>query len=199
MRLYNTIAARVRVAVGISTVALIPLLGACNATDNLLEAVDPDLIRSGERQLRGRRARDLQRRARATEDDRTEHGRRRQHAGSSAACSRTSGPRAPRSCRTTRRISARSRSTTARSTRCTVSWHGHARRPTRRIRGLKQWRPTEATRIAEMYFVRAYAEQQLANDLLQRHPAVRHRFHRHDRLRHTASGRIRVHRGGCLG
>src|SRR3954464_10479865 len=45
MRLYNTIATRVRVAVGISTVALIPLLGACsNVTDNLLEAVDPDIL-----------------------------------------------------------------------------------------------------------------------------------------------------------
>jgi hypothetical protein len=45
MRLYNTIAARVRVAVGVSTVALIPLLGACNSvTDNLLEAVDPDIL-----------------------------------------------------------------------------------------------------------------------------------------------------------
>src|SRR5215203_631292 len=44
MRLYNTIAARVRVAVGVSTVALIPLLGACSSvTDNLLEAVDPDI------------------------------------------------------------------------------------------------------------------------------------------------------------
>src|SRR5215203_3803716 len=45
MRLYNTIAARVRVAVGVSTVALIPLLGACSSvTDNLLEAVDPDIL-----------------------------------------------------------------------------------------------------------------------------------------------------------
>src|SRR5690349_9567184 len=35
---------------------------------------------------------------------------------------------------------------------------------TEAIRLMKQWRPTETTRIAELYFVRAYAEQQLAND-----------------------------------
>jgi hypothetical protein len=32
------------------------------------------------------------------------------------------------------------------------------------LRGMRKWRPTETTRMAELYFVRAYAEQQMAND-----------------------------------
>jgi starch-binding outer membrane protein, SusD/RagB family len=45
MTSYMTIASRVRAAVGVSAVMLVPLLGACsNVTDTLLEATDPDLI-----------------------------------------------------------------------------------------------------------------------------------------------------------
>ena len=45
MRRYNTIAARLRAAAGISAVALAPLFGACsNVTDTLLEATDPDIL-----------------------------------------------------------------------------------------------------------------------------------------------------------
>ena len=45
MRRYQIIAARVRAAVAVSAVALIPALAACgDAKDTLLEAVDPDII-----------------------------------------------------------------------------------------------------------------------------------------------------------
>jgi hypothetical protein len=45
MRRYHIIAARVRAAVAVSAVALIPMLGACgDVKDTLLEAVDPDII-----------------------------------------------------------------------------------------------------------------------------------------------------------
>src|SRR6185436_17412316 len=45
MRRYTFSASRVRAAVGISAVALIPLIGACSdVTDTLLEATDPDII-----------------------------------------------------------------------------------------------------------------------------------------------------------
>src|SRR5215207_3298688 len=45
MRRYHIIAARVRAAVAVSAVALLPVLGACSdVKDTLLEAVDPDII-----------------------------------------------------------------------------------------------------------------------------------------------------------
>ena len=48
MRRYHIIAARVRAAVAVSAVALIPALAACgDAKDTLLEAVDPDVIPPG--------------------------------------------------------------------------------------------------------------------------------------------------------
>src|SRR5262245_54284427 len=47
MRLYNSIAGHVRAAAGVSAAASMLLLGACNATDTLLEATDPDIIAPG--------------------------------------------------------------------------------------------------------------------------------------------------------
>jgi len=163
MRLYNTIAARVRVAVGISTVALIPLLGACNATDNLLEAVDPDLI--------------------VPENANSAEGALAIYNGAIGRL-KTIGPSTAGEGSTwlfgglladewsTSSTFVQNDETDQRTIQInngTVNtmYRQLARARTSAnegIRGLKQWRPTEATRIAEMYFVRAYAEQQLAND-----------------------------------
>src|SRR5580765_7577159 len=44
MRSYTTIISRVRAVAAAAAVALIPLVGACNAKDTLLEAVDPDVL-----------------------------------------------------------------------------------------------------------------------------------------------------------
>jgi hypothetical protein len=164
MRLYNTIAARVRVAVGISTVALIPLLGACSSvTDNLLEAVDPDLI--------------------TPENANSAEGALAIYNGALGRL-KTIGPSTAgegsswlfgglladewsTSSTFVQNDETDQRSIQINNSTVNTMYRQLARArtsATEAIRGLRQWRPTETTRIAEMYFVRAYAEQQLAND-----------------------------------
>jgi len=164
MRLYNTIATRVRVAVGISTVALIPLLGACsNVTDNLLEAVDPDLI--------------------TPENANSAEGALALYNGALGRL-KTVGPSTAGEGSTwlfgglladewsTSSTFVQNDETDQRSIQINNSTVNTMYRQLARartsaneaIRGLRQYRPTELTRVAEMYFVRAYAEQQLAND-----------------------------------
>ncbi len=164
MRLYNTIAARVRVAVGISTVALIPLLGACSSvTDNLLEAVDPDLI--------------------TPENANSAEGALALYNGALGRL-KTIGPSTAgegsswlfgglladewsTSSTFVQNDETDQRSIQINNSTVNTMYRQLARArtsSTEALRGLREWRPTETTRMAEMYFVRAYAEQQLAND-----------------------------------
>jgi hypothetical protein len=164
MRLYNTIATRVRVAVGISTVALIPLLGACSSvTDNLLEAVDPDLI--------------------TPENANSAEGALALYNGALGRL-KTIGPSTAgegsswlfgglladewsTSSTFVQNDETDQRSIQINNSTVNTMYRQLARARTsanEAIRGIRQYRPTETVRIAEMYFVRAYAEQQLAND-----------------------------------
>jgi hypothetical protein len=160
---YNSIAARARVAVGVSTVALIPLLGACNAKDTLLEAVDPDIIAPG--------------------NANSAEGALALYNGGLSRL-KTIGPSTAGEGSTwlfgglladewsTSSTFVQNDETDQRSIQINNSTVNTMYRQLARartsaneaIRGLRQWRPTETTRIAEMYFVRAYAEQQLAYD-----------------------------------
>jgi starch-binding outer membrane protein, SusD/RagB family len=164
MRLYNTIAARVRVAVGISTVALVPLLGACsNVTDNLLEAVDPDILtpinaNSAEGALaiyNGALGR-LKTIGPSTAGE-----------GSSWLFGGLLADEWSTSSTFVQNDETDQRSIQINNSTVNTMYRQLARArtsSTEALRGLRQWRPTETTRMAEMYFVRAYAEQQLAND-----------------------------------
>jgi hypothetical protein len=160
---YNSIAARVRIAVGVSTVALIPVLGACNAKDTLLEATDPDIISPG--------------------NANSAEGALALYNGGLSRL-KTIGPSTAGEGSTwlfgglladewsTSSTFVQNDETDQRSIQInngTVNtmYRQLARARTsanEAMRGMRQWRPTETTRIAEMYFVRAYAEQQLAND-----------------------------------
>ena len=164
MRRYNTIAARVRLAVGVSTVALIPLLGACsNVTDNLLEAVDPDIL--------------------APENANSAEGALAIYNGALGRLKTITGGSGGEGSTwlfgglladewSTSSTFVQNDETDQRSIQINNSTvNGMYRQlarartsSTEAIRALRQWRPTETTRIAEMYFVRAYAEMQLAND-----------------------------------
>ena len=164
MRLYNIIATRVRAAVGVSTVALIPVLGACsNVTDNLLEAVDPDIIAPG--------------------NVNSAEGALAIYNGALGRL-KTIGPSTAGEGSTwlfgglladewsTSSTFVQNDETDQRSIQINNSTvNGMYRQlarartsPTEAIRLLREWRPTETTRIAEMYYVRAFAEMTLAND-----------------------------------
>ena len=164
MRRYNTIAARVRLAVGVSTLAFIPLLGACsNVTDNLLEAVDPDLITPDN--------------ANSAEGALALYngalGRLKTNTGGSGGEGSTwlfGGLLADEW--STSSTFVQNDETDQRSIQINNSTvNGMYRQlargrtsATEAIRALRQYRPTETTRIAEMYFVRAMSEVQLASD-----------------------------------
>ena len=164
MRRYNTIAARVRFAVGVSTVALIPLLGAfSNVTDNLLEAVDPDIL--------------------APENANSAEGALAIYNGALGRLKTITGGSGGEGSTwlfgglladewSTSSTFVQNDETDQRSIQInngTVNtmYRQLARArtsATEAMRAMRKWRPTETTRIAEMYFVRAYAEMQLAND-----------------------------------
>jgi starch-binding outer membrane protein, SusD/RagB family len=164
MRRYNTIAARVRAVAGVSAVALIPMFGACsNVTDTLLEAVDPDIIAPGNANS-------------------AEGALALYNGGLSRLKTITSGSGGEGSTWLFGGLLADEWSTSSTfvqndetDQRAIQINNGtintmfrnlaRARQSSNEaIRGLRQWRPTETTRIAEMYFVRAFAEMQMAND-----------------------------------
>ena len=116
---------------------------------------------AGEREFRGGRAGALQRRARPAQNH---HLERREQRGCSADSWRTNGRPAPRSFRTTRPISVPSQINNGSVNTMLRSLARARTSSTEAIRGMKQWRPTETTRIAELYMVRAFAEMQLASD-----------------------------------
>jgi hypothetical protein len=140
MRLYNTIAARVRVAVGVSTVALIPLLGACSTSRTTCSRRSTRPHRSGERELR-EGALALYNGALAAEDDRTGARRRRQH----VALRRLLADEWSTSSTFVQNDETDQRSIQINNSTVNTmyrSWRGRARRQ-RGDRGLKQWRPRE--------------------------------------------------------
>src|SRR6476660_3470779 len=156
---YNSIAARMRVAVGVSTMALVPLLGACNAKDTLLEAVDPDVITPGNvNSAEGALALYNGALGRLKTNGPSTAGE-----GSSWLFGGLLADEWSTSSTFVQNDETDQRSIQINNSTVNTMYRQLARArtsPNEAIRGLRQWRPTETTRLAEMYFVRAYSEQQ---------------------------------------
>ena len=164
MRRYNSIAARARAAAGVSAVALIPVFGACSdVTDTLLEAVDPDIIAPGNaNSAEGALAlyNGALGRLKTITSGSGGEGSTWLFGGLLADEWSTSSTFVQND-ETDQRSIAINNSTVNTMFRQLARARTSS---TEAIRLMKQWRPTETTRIAELYFVRAYAEMQAASD-----------------------------------
>src|SRR4029453_929753 len=163
MRAYTTIISRLRAAAGVAAVALIPLVGACNAKDSLLEATDPDLIppaaaNSAEGALalyNGALGR-LKTISTGTGGE-----------GSSWLFGGLLADEGSTSSTFTQNDETDQRSIQISNSTVTTMFRQLARArqsANEAIRLMKTWRETEGGRIAELYLVRAFAEMQMAND-----------------------------------
>jgi hypothetical protein len=144
-------------------VALVPLLGACNAKDSLLEAVDPDLIppesaNSAEGALATYNGA-LGRLKTITTGTGGE--------GSSWLFGGLLADEWSTSSTFVQNDETDQRSIQVSNSTVTTMFRNLARArqsANEAIRLMKVWRETEASRIAELYFVRAFAEMQMASD-----------------------------------
>jgi hypothetical protein len=164
MRRYNIIAARVRAAVAVSAVAFMPVLGACSdAKDTLLEAVDPDVIppesaNSAEGALAlyfGALGR-LKTIASGTGGE-----------GSTWLFGGLLADEWSTSSTFVQNDEADQRSIKTNNSTVTTMFRQLARARTssnEALRLMRVWREDETTRIAELYFVRAFAEMTMASD-----------------------------------
>jgi hypothetical protein len=163
MRSYTTIISRLRAAAGVAAMALIPLVGACNAKDTLLEAVDPDLIppeaaNSAEGALalyNGALGR-LKTITTGTGGE-----------GSSWLFGGLLADEWSTSSTFVQNDETDQRSIQVSNSTVTTMFRNLARArqsANEAIRMMKVWRETEGGRIAELYLVRAFAEMQMAND-----------------------------------
>jgi hypothetical protein len=152
-----------RAAAGVAAVALIPLVGACNAKDTLLEAVDPDLIppdaaNSAEGALalyNGALGR-LKTITTGTGGE-----------GSTWLFGGLLADEWSTSSTFVQNDETDQRSIQVNNSTVTTMFRNLARArqsANEAIRLMKVWRETEGGRIAEMYLVRAFAEMQMAND-----------------------------------
>jgi len=155
------IAARLRATAGVAAVALLPLVGACgDVQDTLLEAVDPDII-APENANSAEGALALYNGA---------LGRIRTITASSESTWLFGGLLADEW--STSSTFVQNDETDQRAIQINnSSINGMLRSlarartsSTEAMRGMRQWRPTETTRLAELYLVRAFAEMQLASD-----------------------------------
>src|SRR5688572_19635782 len=161
MRRYNIIAARVRAAAGISAVALVPLFGACSdVTDTLLEATDPDIISpSNANSAEGALA--LYNGALGRLKTITAGSESSWLFGGLLADEWSTSSTFVQNDETDQRAIQINNSSINGMLRSLARARTSA---TESIRFMRQWRATETTRIAELYYVRAFAELQLAND-----------------------------------
>jgi len=164
MTTYMTIVGRARVAVAVAAVALVPLLGACNnVTDTLLEATDPDII-SPENANSAEGALALYNGALSRLKSITGGNGGE---GSSWLFGGLLADEWSTSSTFVQNDETDQRSIQVNNSTVTGMFRLLARArnsSTEAIRAIKQYRETETTRIAEMYFVRAFAEMQMAND-----------------------------------
>lgn len=164
MTSYMTIASRVRAAVGVSAVMLVPLLGACsNVTDTLLEATDPDLI--------------------SPENAQSAEGALALYSGALGRLKSITGGTGGEgsswlfggllvdewstSSTFVQNDETDQRSIQVNNSTVTGMFRNLARArtsATEAMRTMRKFRETETTRIAELYFVRAFAEMQAASD-----------------------------------
>jgi hypothetical protein len=164
MTAHISIAGRVRAAAGLTALVLIPMLGACSeVTDNLLEATDPDIIspdnaKSAEGALAQYNGA-LSRLKSITGGNTTE--------GSTWLFGGLLADEWSTSSTFVQNDETDQRSIQVNNSTVTGMFRQLARArtsATEAIRGIREFRETETTRIAEMYFVRAFAEMQSAND-----------------------------------
>jgi starch-binding outer membrane protein, SusD/RagB family len=167
MTRYLTIAGRVRTAVGMAAVALVPLLGACSdVTDNLLEAVDPDVI-SPENAQSAEGALALYNGALSRLKGITSGSTEIYGEGSSWLYGGLLADEWSTSSTFVQNDETDQRSIQTNNSIVTNMFRQLARArtsATEAIRTMRKFRETETTRIAELYFVRAFAEMQMAND-----------------------------------
>ena len=164
MQRYHTIAARVRAATALSAVALLPLLGACgDVKDTLLEAVDPDIIAPGAaNSAEGALALyngAISRLKTITSGSGGE--------GSTWLFGGLLADEWSTSSTFVQNDETDQRSIQTNNSTVTTMFRQLARArqsANEAIRLMRVWREDETTRIAEMYFVRAFAEMQMAND-----------------------------------
>ena len=161
---YKTLRRRVRASFGLAAVALAPMVVACSdVTDNLLEATDPDIIspdnaKSAEGALAQYNGA-LERLKSITGGNTTE-GSTWLFGGLLADEWSTSSTFVQNDETDQRDIQVNNSTVTG-----MFRLLGRARTSaTEAIRGIETYRETEKTRIAEMYFVRALAEMQMASD-----------------------------------
>ena len=164
MKRYHTIAARVRVTVAVSAVALASVLGACSdATDTLLEAVDPDIIPpSNANSAEGALALYFGALGRLKTITSGSGGE-----GSSWLFGGLLADEWSTSSTFVQNDETDQRSIQTNNGTVTGHFRQLARARTsadEAIRLMRVWREDETTRIAELYFVRAFAEMQAAND-----------------------------------
>jgi hypothetical protein len=161
MRRFDIIAARVRAAAGISALALAPLFGACsNVTDSLLEATDPDIL-SPENANSAEGALALYNGALGRLKTITGGSESSWLFGGLLADEWSTSSTFVQNDETDQRAIQINNSSINGMLRSLARARTSA---TESIRFMRQWRPTETTRIAELYYVRAFAELQLAND-----------------------------------
>lgn len=159
---------RLRTGVGTLVVAVLPLVGAggltaCNAKETLLEAVDPDVIDPKDvNSIEGAQALYI-----------GALGRLRQATGGSTgegsswlfggllADEWSTSSTFVQNDETDQRSTQTSNSTVEGMFRDLARTRTAA---TQAIRGMKEFRPTEVAKIAELYFARSFAEMQMAND-----------------------------------
>src|SRR5688572_19767866 len=164
MKRYTTLSGRVRAAAMIAVAALVPALGACtNVTDNLLEATDPDVI-SPENAQSVEGARSLYTgalsRLRLIASGVGGEGSTWLFGGLLADEWSTSSTFVQNDETDLRAIQINNGTVNTmfrQLARARTS-------ATEAIRTMKKFRETETTRIAELYFVRAFAEMQMASD-----------------------------------
>jgi starch-binding outer membrane protein, SusD/RagB family len=164
MRRYNNIASRVRAAVAVAAVAFMPVLGACSdAKDTLLEAVDPDIIPPvAANSAEGALALYFGALGRLKTITSGTGGE-----GSTWLFGGLLADEWSTSSTFVQNDETDQRSIQTNNGTVTTMFRQLARARTssnEAIRYMKIWRETETTRIAELYFVRAFAEMQMASD-----------------------------------
>ena len=161
MTSYNTIVARMRAAVGISTVALLPVLGGCSdVTDSLLEATDPDVI-SPENAQSPEGALSLYNGALSRLRTITAGGESTWLFGGLLADEWSTSSTFVQNDETDQRAIQGNNSTVTGEFRALARARQSA---TEAIRTMREFREDETVNIAELYFVRAFAELQMASD-----------------------------------
>ena len=160
MMAYKTMGGRFRAGIGMAVLACLPLIAACNAEDTLLEAVDPDIIDPGATQS-SEGALALYYGALQRLRQVTAGGESSWMFGGLLVDEWQSSSTFVQNDETDQRSVATNNGTVNGKFRALSRARTDANNA---IRGMNQYRPTEKARIAEMYFVRGFAELQMASD-----------------------------------